>query len=499
MLLRKKKRIHKLLDAVLDILNILNRLQDKKSAFMDCIGVIHAVLEELKKEKMIPTETISQLKIVKNNLHELMEKNILTDLAGVDDLMKGVKIAQSILKKEVRVKLNIVFLPYKVTMWDSLETIYAEALRDPECEVKVVPIPYYELSRTERTFRYEGDQFPKEVHITHYSQFNLEEEEPDIIFVHNIYDQYNTITQVSEEYFTSNLKKYTDMLVFVPYHISSFINNKGTKYLAYSVPTIKNVDKVILSSEHVKEAAIRDGVPQEKLLVLGSPKFDHIVNAMKEGIEYPEGWEEKLEGKTVFTLNTGCLFFANHSYHRVSLLSNLLNIPSIAENSVLIWRPHPLTRASIKQYTPDLLSYYDILVKEYLAKEFIYKNVIFDETEDYLPALIAADVLITVGDGSLLRAYLATGKKVIFVHNDIPVNPSFFSNSIIPSKGFYYYYNQDEPWQEIVKKMANGDDSLKEHRRDLLERSYVNTDGTCGAKVYRAIKEHVLSKNMSIL
>ena len=56
---------------------------------MDCIGVIHAVLEELKKEKMIPTETISQLKIVKNNLHELMEKNILTDLAGVDDLMKG--------------------------------------------------------------------------------------------------------------------------------------------------------------------------------------------------------------------------------------------------------------------------------------------------------------------------------------------------------------------------------------------------------------------------
>lgn len=183
----------------------------------------------------------------------------------------------------------------------------------------------------------------------------------------------------------------------------------------------------------------------------------------------------------------------------MSLLSNLLNIPSIAENSVLIWRPHPLTRASIKQYTPDLLSYYDILVKEYLAKEFIYKNVIFDETEDYLPALIAADVLITVGDGSLLRAYLATGKKVIFVHNDIPVNPSFFSNSIIPSKGFYYYYNQDEPWQEIVKKMANGDDSLKEHRRDLLERSYVNTDGTCGAKVYRAIKEHVLSKNMSIL
>ena len=75
---------------------------------------------------------------------------------------------------------------------------------------------------------------------------------------------------------------------------------------------------------------------------------------MKEGIEYPEGWG-KVRRENSFYTKYGMPFFANHSYHRVSLLSNLLNIPSITENSVLIWRPHPLTRASIKQYTQDLL------------------------------------------------------------------------------------------------------------------------------------------------
>ena len=50
---------------------------------------------------------------------------------------------------------------------------------------KSVPIPTMSYHGLRELLDTKGINF-KEVHITHYSQFNLEEEEPDIIFAHNI-------------------------------------------------------------------------------------------------------------------------------------------------------------------------------------------------------------------------------------------------------------------------------------------------------------------------
>ena len=41
-------------------------------------------------------------------------------------------------------KWEIVFLPYKASMWDSLESVWRAASRDEQCDVYVVPIPYFE-------------------------------------------------------------------------------------------------------------------------------------------------------------------------------------------------------------------------------------------------------------------------------------------------------------------------------------------------------------------
>ena len=39
---------------------------------------------------------------------------------------------------------EIVFLPYKASMWDSLESVWKAADADPECDAYVIPIPYYD-------------------------------------------------------------------------------------------------------------------------------------------------------------------------------------------------------------------------------------------------------------------------------------------------------------------------------------------------------------------
>ncbi|MFP4697151.1 MAG: hypothetical protein ACLFMO_00440 [Eubacteriales bacterium] len=399
----------------------------------------------------------------------------------------GVKESKEEILKEFKrcKKLKVVFFPYKVTMWDSMATIYDAFIKDKNCLVKVVPIPYYQLSQDKEIPTYEGDRFPEDTPISHYNDYNIEEEKPDIIFVHNIYDQYNTITRVYEQFFTSNLKKYTDMLVYVPYHIPSLFY-PYTKKAIYMLRGIKNVDKVILISDFLKKAALEDGIPESKLLNLGSPKIDSMVNNLRKSGKYPDEWKDKLKGKTVYALDTGCLYFVNDMFSRIEEITKILNIPNMNKDTAVIWRPHPLTRTAIRKYIPQLMPYYDNLIENQIKGEnATYKNVIFDETDNYLYVLNAADTLIA-RSGSLLGAFLLTEKKIIFLDKDMP------KGSVVEKDTFYYFYNEEEPWHELIERLTKGEDPLENNRKGLASKIYKNVDGTSGKKIYETIKELVL-------
>lgn len=488
MFLNMKKKISTLLNTVNEMLIVLCELKEPVIAISDCLAAIEAIHSQMLQEDNPPYKTLELLR----ELHELL-KVTFDDLALINEnhvglLISKLEFTKSIFHEEVKAKLNVVFFPYKASMWDSLATIYEAAAKDDDCVAQVVPIPYYQLSRKEAIPTYEGDRFPENVPITHFNQYSLESEQPDIIFVHNIYDQYNSITQVHEHFYTSNLKKYTGMLVFVPYHISSFIPpQKGIDNLTYSLKSMENVDKIILVGEFLKKTAIRDGVPKNKILALGSPKIDGIVNTLKEESAIPDEWKEKIHGKTVYLLNTGCLYFANNIFANLEFFINFLSIPRFIEDSILIWRPHPLTHISIKKYIPEFELYYLNLMKSIKNKDSLYSGVILDERDDYFPALKVADVLISQ-DGSLLRSYLLTERKVIFVDEAPP------KRSLLPSDIFYYAFDRSQPWYEIAKNFSKGLDPLAKNRKGMAAKVYANTDGTSGEKVYQAVKDCVLNK-----
>ena len=118
-------------------------------------------------------------------------------------------------------KLKIVFMPYKVSMWDCMESIWEAAVSDKNNKVFVVPLPYYERDGDGKIKKecYEGELFPRYVPIVNYKVFSLEREMPDIIYIHNPYDGANYVTSVHPDYFSLNLKRYTDMLVYIPYYL----------------------------------------------------------------------------------------------------------------------------------------------------------------------------------------------------------------------------------------------------------------------------------------
>ena len=49
--------------------------------------------------------------------------------------------------KRITVKLEVVFLPYKVSMWDSLESVWMAADEDSDCDAYVIPIPYFDKNK----------------------------------------------------------------------------------------------------------------------------------------------------------------------------------------------------------------------------------------------------------------------------------------------------------------------------------------------------------------
>lgn len=57
---------------------------------------------------------------------------------------------------------EVVFLPYKASMWDSLESVWRKYDADPEWRAKVVPIPYYDKNADGSfgEYHYEGNEYP---------------------------------------------------------------------------------------------------------------------------------------------------------------------------------------------------------------------------------------------------------------------------------------------------------------------------------------------------
>lgn len=131
----------------------------------------------------------------RNNLKEI------TELAAsiLNQLYTNLK-DEPALSRLARQKKEIVFLPYKAAMWDSLESIWKASIADPEhCHSYVIPIPYADRNPdgTVKEWHNERNLFPGYVPTLDCETFDLEALHPDVIFIHNPYDSCNQFNRNS--------------------------------------------------------------------------------------------------------------------------------------------------------------------------------------------------------------------------------------------------------------------------------------------------------------
>jgi len=373
------------------------------------------------------TQTVVLLEEYHETLYSLSTQLDLLTSGQIKKLDKHLILIENSVKNELKPnRIEIIFLPYQSSMWDSLESIYLAAKNDPSCDVFVIPIPSYELNQngTLGLMRYDGDKYDKNIEITNWQEYSIEARHPDIIYTHYPYDDNVSNYSIHPMFYSKTLREYCDLLVHVPYYVQ--IGDVIHDYNAY-LPGVLYADKVILQSEPVRQSYIKHyneackkfdivghfGKAEEKFIALGSPKYDKIINSKYDDFKLPEKWKKSIEKpdgtrKKVILLNTHMWRWLTLGEKYFEKLFSVFEEFENNDNVVLWWRPHPNTEANFRVKRPQLLDKYFLLIEEYKNKGW----GIYDDTPDLHRALVCTDVYY--GDhSSLVTMYLATGKPVM--------------------------------------------------------------------------------------
>ncbi len=433
----KKKDVLSVIDSLEKINSVIARKLDSNvlvetEVLADCQDAAIAVGNEIEKTGEVGEETVRLLEAYCENIYQISSNR--TDINQCRKLAK--KIQKQLVQIRNQVKFNlpeekkqVVFLPYKASMWDSLESVWRAATADEEWESIVMPIPYFTKNKdgTLGEMHYEGADFPDDVPIVDWQQYSLEAEHPNVIFIHNPYDQYNLVTTVHPQFYSSKIRNYTDKLVYIPY----FVHRNDTVKEDYCVlPGTLYANVVVLQSEKVREQYIRyysAALPElaervgrkaieEKFQALGSPKFD-VKETGSDAV--PEEWKEFLDGnKKVLFFNTHLNgLIAGKSEQFLKKLKWVFGFFQAREDVVLLWRPHPLMVDTARSMNPAAVEPYLRLVEKYREE----KIGIYDDSKDLHRAINLSDAYY--GDpSSVVELFRNQGKPIMIMDHTIVDN-----------------------------------------------------------------------------
>ncbi|MCR5676185.1 MAG: hypothetical protein K6G16_10805 [Lachnospiraceae bacterium] len=320
------------------------------------------------------------------------------------------------IREDLPDRYEAVFLPYKVSMWDSLETIWRAAAADPACDAYVIPIPYFDKTPdgTLGEEHCDADRYSAEVKITRHEDFDLEAHHPEFIFFHNPYDQHNHTTSVHPLYYSKHLRACTERLVYVPYYATT----GGMAESQALLTSYFYADDIVVQSE-ATIGLFDSQVPREKFLPLGSPKFDSIIEKCKNPPEPPEEWRDKLDGKRVYFFNTSIHGILNDTPAFLKKMAYVFDVFAGREDACLIWRPHPLLETTIDSLRPETRPVYDALKRRFLDEEI----GILDETPQIEPTIALCDAYLGDGGTSVTALFGVVGKPMFLLNNRVHEAP----------------------------------------------------------------------------
>ena len=299
----------------------------------------------------------------------------------------GKRIADKLAEIHGSRDFSIAFLPYKRSMWNSMESVYTECWSSGS-RARVIPLPYQRIvdGKVESIDCDKDKFFVQALDVKH-----LDMDFFDFVVIHYPYDDKNKVTRMCPEYHTAELRKYGNV-VYIPY---SCTNMRQLRVQ----PGIANIDYAFLGSEVEADAFISEwkdlGVDfTGRVFGYGSPKMDAIANLEHGTSDY----------LTTLVINSLAPFLYS-PFWRIQLYQHYIS-NEIGRGRRVIFRPHPLLRQTIKSMRPDTMAAYDKFIAWCETRDF----VVVDESEYLEDALEQADYLIS-DPSSVLEMWQSTGRE----------------------------------------------------------------------------------------
>lgn len=414
-----------------DILDILNSLQQAHEEIKDALAQRNGILAqnmltEIQTTAVSLGEIIEKLEGEEHTCILCLEEYCELVFKIYEDINSGtinenkvyktlrkqlIKIENSV-KNDIVVKKEIVFFPYKASMWDSLESIYLAAKADPDCDAYCVPIPYYNLNPDHSLGQmyYEGNDYPKEIEIIDWQKYDFENIRPDVIYTHSPYDDWNLVTSIHPRFYSANLKKYTDCLVYVPYYSTTGGMSEGQRTL----PVYFNADYIVTQAPMFRDY-FDERIPDKKFLPFGSPKFDRIINKCKNPSEPPVEWKRKMEGRKVYFYNTSIGGMLGDTEAFLKKLRYVFDTFKGRDDVCILWRPHPLLESTFDSMRSKYKAEF-----EQIKRYFIENDIgIFDDTPDMMNAISWSDAYIGDSGTSVTSVFGIVGKPMFILNNQL--------------------------------------------------------------------------------
>ncbi len=401
-------------------------------------------------------------------------KDLLQSMAAMDIadpcavLLQGkANEAMKLLQKQ-DFTAKVLFLSFMPSTWLALEPVYKAFAEDKRFEVQTVITPLLRAKTGGKDIIYSDYLSPKGVDVRHYSDYEFAFERPDIVFTNNPND-----LDTLPKFLAKNIASYCDKLVYVPYF--SMHGTTESTLAAYFGTYVHSLSwRIIVQSEELQRLYMKySRFPEEKVLPLGTPKTDCILQAMKEPPALSGDWEKKIKGRKVILFNS---HFGSLPYDWNMTYYNDIFETGARGDVAVIWRPHPVTMENIEVNAPELKPVYEDMLKR--ADDS--PNIILDCTVDYLPAFIYSDAMVTT-PSSLMCEYLVTGKPVLGQYDHKAYVNATLDRLIDDQKAFYQYDRM--PCAEFVDNILAGRDMLKERRMRETERFFVLDGGRVGQSV----------------
>jgi len=149
--------------------------------------------------------------------------------------------------------------------WKSLEPIYRKYTKNQDYDVYIVPIPIFFKDIYGRVNALEKDilnaidynGYPEELELSLWTSYSPELHRPDVIYVQNPYDSVNPCLTVPAQFYSENIRFYTDKLVYVPPFVTGEFSSNDYNDIYnmkhyVTAPGVLYADEVIVQSNNIK-------------------------------------------------------------------------------------------------------------------------------------------------------------------------------------------------------------------------------------------------------